>query len=99
MWALRGVVAILETNDRLPAALATRLYEAGESAMGGTWFTVTLDDGRRYGLSTGNMIDILVLPEGVVPSMVVDVTPHDEGEGLPRLDFPSDSAWCLYTRE
>jgi hypothetical protein len=93
---IEEVTAILETNDRLPAALATRLYEAGESSMGGTSFAVVMRDGRRFAVSTGNLVDLVELPSEVSPSDVIDVIPHDRGEGLPQLGSAHDYAWCLY---
>jgi hypothetical protein len=93
--AIEDIRRIEETHDRLPPEIANRLY--WESAMGGTFFTVTLADGRRFAVGTGNQVDIVRLPDGVTPDMIIEDVPHDQGEGLPTLETP-DLVWCLYRR-
>jgi hypothetical protein len=52
------VVGIEESPTRIPAHPASKMYEAGESAMGGCIFTLVLEDGRRPPCSTGNAVDL-----------------------------------------
>jgi hypothetical protein len=61
----------------LPARFANILYEAGESGMGYCAFSVELRDHRRLYFVTGNAVDFLNWPEGVLPDDVIGVTPHD----------------------
>jgi hypothetical protein len=99
--ALQDVVEIQESRHRLPAALANKLYEAGESGMGYTVFTVVLRDGRRLPYVTGNAVDFPTLPPGVTSDDIVDVLPH-EGRNALKSPGPAPEetdaayAWCLY---
>jgi hypothetical protein len=91
------VVRIEESPSRIAPDLANRLLEAGETAMGGTRFTLVLRDGRRVNASTGNAVDFPGLPDGVAAGDVVDVITH---EHVGTMDVAmADPAywWCLYT--
>ena len=68
---------IRESRWRLPIELAERMYGAGESRMGGFDFVLVLRDGRELVYSTGNLFDFLTFPEGVGPSDVADLRPHE----------------------
>ncbi|MCA1695051.1 MAG: hypothetical protein LC749_10100, partial [Actinobacteria bacterium] len=96
------VVSLEESPFRLPARLATKMYEAGESGMGYCFFTLVLHDGRRLPMSTSNAVDFPDLPAGISPEMVADVLPH-EGRDLVWQDGadgpsppPQAVRWCLY---
>jgi hypothetical protein len=89
------VVKIEESPIRIPAHLANKMYEAGESAMGGCFFTLVLDDGRRVPCATGNAVDFLELPADVTPGMMVDLLPH-EGREAREPVRGADYFWCLY---
>jgi hypothetical protein len=96
--ALATVARIEPSPDRLPAHIATRLYEAGESGMGYCVFTLMLRDGRHLGCVTGNAVDFVSLPADVRPSDIVDVQPGAgprDGSGLGSAKY----AWCLYEQE
>ena len=95
--SIEEVASISDSPARLPAALATRLLDAGESGMGYTKFTLVLRDGRRINAMTGNAVDFPALPLGVSAADVVEVVPqvHD-GEPVPASPEPS-YLWCLYT--
>jgi hypothetical protein len=98
--SVQDVVAVEESPHRLPAALANRLYERGESGMGYTIFTVVLRDGRRLPRVTGNAVDFPALPDGVTTGDIVDVL-HEGREAFtdrrPSADEGTASyAWCLY---
>ena len=99
---LGRISAIHDSPARLPAALANKLYAAGESGMGYFVFTVVLRDGRQLAFVPGNAVDFPSLPHGVTSSDIVDVLPGTGwAEGLrDRPPLPSESAadylWCLY---
>ncbi len=86
---------IEESPIRLPAGLAEKVYNAGESGMGYVKFVVKLRDGRDIPFLTGNAVDFLNWPEGVGPGDAVDVVTHDgrsesaDRHGLTYL-------WCLF---
>lgn len=95
---LADVAAIEPSPHRLPADIATRLYEAGESGMGYCVFTLVLRDGRPLGRVTGNAVDFVALPADVRPSDIIDVQPGvgpRDGTGLRTAQY----AWCLYEEE
>src|SRR6266542_3300388 len=71
------VVQINESPSRLPARLATKMYEAGESGMGYCRFILILRDGRRLPYVTGDAVDFVDLPPGVTPDHVLDLLPHE----------------------
>jgi hypothetical protein len=86
---------IEESPSRIPARLANKMYEAGESAMGACFFTLVLNDGRRVPCVTGNAVDFLELPAGVTPAMMVDLLPHERREASDPIRG-ADYIWCLY---
>jgi hypothetical protein len=98
--SIEDVVAIEESPHRLPASLANKLYEWGESGMGYTLFTVVLRDGRRLPRVTGNAVDFPALPDGVTSGDIVDVerTGRDVFvDRMPRADERTARyAWCIY---
>lgn len=84
--SMADVVGIEDSPRRLPAVLANKIYEAGESGMGYVVFTVVLNDGRRLPYVTGNAVDFPSLPPGVTTDDVADVLPHEgRGEFVDRL--------------
>jgi hypothetical protein len=99
---LSDVSHIEESPARIPARLATKMYEAGESAMGGCFFVLVSADGRRFPCVTGNVVDVVDLPADVRPLDLVDLVPHDRGRPADirpasREQWIGPSfAWCLY---
>jgi hypothetical protein len=89
------VDALAESPSRLPARLANKLYEAGESGMGYTIFTVVFADGSRQAYGTGNAIDFVAYPEGKGQGDVLDVLPH-EGRNAEPASCP-EYYWCLFS--
>lgn len=94
---IRDVVEIADSPSRLPAPFADRLYEAGESGMGYTVFTVLFRDGATMAVGTGNAVDFVDYPEGQSSETVVDVVSH-AGRDDPRLQKAPDYFWCLFER-
>jgi hypothetical protein len=95
--SIDDVVGIEESPSRIAPDLANRLLEAGETAMGGTRFTLVLRDGRRVNASTGNAVDFPGLPDGVAAGDVVDVIPHEHTGTMDAAMADPAYWWCLYT--
>jgi hypothetical protein len=91
------VVRIEESPSRIAPDLANRLLAAGETAMGGTRFTLVLRDGRRVNVSTGNAVDFPGLPDGVAAGDVVDVIPHEHTGTMDVAMADPAYWWCLYS--
>lgn len=89
------VVAIRDSPDRLPAAVARQVYESGESGMGYTIFTLMFRDGTARAYVTGSAIDFVTFPAGKTAKDIVSVVPHRGREESPFSD-PIAYAWCLY---
>jgi hypothetical protein len=94
--SIDDVVRIQESPSRIAPDLANRLLEAGETAMGGTRFTLVLRDGRRVNASTGNAVDFPGLPDGVAAGDVVDVIPHEHTGTSDVAMADPPYWWCLY---
>jgi hypothetical protein len=92
---VQQVAEVRECSDRLPPAFANRLYEAGESGMGYTIFTLCFSDGTRAAYSSGNALDFVVYPEGKSAADVVGVLPH-EGREDPNLRLAPVHRWCIF---
>ena len=102
---ITDVVKIEESPVRLPAKLATKMYQAGESGMGHCVFTLVLKDGQELPYITGNAVDFPNLPDDVDSSMIIDLLPHEgrdeiqDGRGNYTHDpykHGADYYWCLY---
>lgn len=89
------VAELRESPSRLPVQFASKLYEAGESGMGYTIFTLIFRDGSRAAFVAGNAIDFIDYPVGQSPATVVDAIPH-VGRGDPTMRTSPSYAWCLY---
>jgi hypothetical protein len=89
------LTGITESPSRLPASMANRLYQAGESGMGYCVFTVVFRDGSRRVFVSGNAVDFIEYPEGFTPQDVLDVIPHAGRQDPTQFDAPGN-AWCLY---
>jgi hypothetical protein len=90
---LQDVTAIEESLYRMPAQLANKMYAAGESAMGGCFFSLLLRGGDRVSYSCGNAIDFVGLPADVSWSDVVDLVPHERAADAHGC---MDYGWSLY---
>src|SRR5262249_46823858 len=73
---LADVRAIAGSPTRLPPDIAWRLYEAGESGMGYTVFTLVFADGWRQSYVCGNAVDWVIMPAGRTIADIRDVMPH-----------------------
>jgi tRNA nucleotidyltransferase (CCA-adding enzyme) len=96
-------VARIESSPwRLPAELATKIYQEHESGMGYFVFTVVMRDGTRLAFSTGNVVDFPLWPKGVDPADAVDVVPHAGRELLRERSAMASAVegevqWILYS--
>jgi hypothetical protein len=97
--SIRHVGAIEDSPLRLGPTLADRVYEAGESGMGYTIFTVHMKDGRSLPFSTGGAVDFPNWPPGVDPKDAVSVEPHVGREHFQASGSAKslDYLWCLYS--
>ena len=87
--------ALAESPRRLPARFANKLYASGESGMGYKIFTVVFADGYHQSYSSGNAVDFIRYPEGLGPTDLVEVLPH-EGRNADPVRCP-EYYWCLFS--
>ncbi|MFS4505245.1 hypothetical protein ACMA46_03320 [Clavibacter sp. Sh2141] len=100
-FEVEDVARIEDSPLRLPAELAERIHEAGESGMGYLRFLVRMRDGSTLPFVTGGSADFPAWPPGVSPADAVDVVPHGGRElFLHRPPTPHESGapslWLLY---
>lgn len=75
--SIDAVEHIEDCPHRLPADLATRIHNAGESGMGYCLFTARFSDGTKTVFNVGSSgLDFVDCPEGKSPKDIVDVVPH-----------------------
>lgn len=91
------VQSIEPTDERLPAALATDLYAAGESGMGYEIFVINMLDGSQPVFVTNNVVDFPDYPDGFDASAAVSVLPH-HGRERSRRGFRGsrEFEWCYF---
>jgi hypothetical protein len=94
------VVRIEKSPLRMPARLATKLYEAGESGMGYEIFKMVTRSAGTIVYVTGNIVDFPDLPDGVNTLDIVDVLPH-EGRNESKTSYRQGAPfkWCFYVKE
>ena len=93
---IEDVVDIEESPSRLPAKFANKLYEAGESGMGVTIFTVVFRHGVRQVFAAGNAVDFISYPEGKSSADIRDVLPH-KGRESAEITRAPEYYWCIYS--
>jgi hypothetical protein len=91
---LADVRGIADSPTRLPPPIAWRLYEAGESGMGYTLFTLVFADDWRQSYVCGNAVDWVIMPTGRTTSDIREVLPH-EGSRVEHL-VGENYFWCLH---
>jgi len=92
---IRDIATLRECSSRLPPAFANRLYEAGESGMGFSIFTLRFSDGTSAAYCSGNAVDFIDYPEGKSGRDIVDLIPH-VGRGDPQLRNAPELRWCIF---
>jgi hypothetical protein len=97
------VAEFSESPFRIPAPLARKAYDAGESGMGYMIFTLELQDGSQVPCVTGSAyVDFVLLPEGVRSNMIVNLRPHKGREEIDKSGRSSadtqarDELWCPF---
>jgi hypothetical protein len=93
------VVAISESDRRLPAGLATKLYQAGESGMGYECFEVSAHNHEDFACITYNVVDFPDLPDTVRTKDIRNVFPHRGRERYQTplcFDKAPDFKWCYF---
>lgn len=94
-----AVAEIVPIDKRLPAALASKLSQAGESGMGYESFEVKAESRENFFCITYNVVDFPALPDEVTAAQILNVYPHrgQEWYGSPRcLDKPPEFTWCYF---
>jgi hypothetical protein len=89
------VVAVAGSPSRLPPDIANTIYQAGESGMGYSIFTLVFRDGSRQAYGSGNAVDFIEYPTGLKATDIVDVIPHEGRENRSRKT-PPEYYWCLF---
>jgi len=92
---IENVVDIDESPNRLPVAIADQIYRAGESCMGGCYFTLHFRDGTAQAYGAGGAVDFVSLPIGQKAQDIVRVEPH-AGRNEPGLRIGLTYHWCLF---
>lgn len=92
---IQDIESVVESPNRLLAKIANRIYEAGESGMGYTVFTLVFGDGSRQSYLTGDAVDFIDYPDGKTANDVLEVLPHVGRDTQPRSGRPY--YWCLYS--
>lgn len=87
--------ALKESPYRLPAPMASQIYQAGESGMGYTVFTVLFNDGTDQAYLTGNAVDFIHYPYGKGLKDVDSVRPHVGQHSDCRIG--PNYSWCLFS--
>lgn len=93
------VAEIVPSDKRLPAALASKLYQAGESGMGFECFEVAAEGRENFSCITYNVVDFPELPDEVTTAQILNVYPHrgQERFGTSRcFDKPPKITWCYF---
>lgn len=88
------VTGLRSSPERLPADLASKIYRYRESSMGGRTFVLIDKAGVRRVCQTGDAVDFLAFPRGLVPSDIADAEPATP-EDLPVIRGAPYS-WCVY---
>ena len=91
------IVEVRESEWRIPKEHADRLYSAGESGMGYTFFVAEFSDGLRQAYLGGNALDFIHCPEGRTPNDIVEVHPHAGRMASDPISLP-EFLWCPYHR-
>lgn len=93
--SIQDVSRIEPSPHRLPAPMAQRLYDAGESGMGYVLFEITYQDGSRSAHVAGGAVDFVTLAPGKTTDDIADVVPHGGRNKRRNLPAP-EYYWCLY---
>jgi len=73
---ITDVIKITESPHRLPPNISQKIYQGGETAMGGTIFTIEFSDNTEQLYGCGSLIDFLPLPPGKTMNDIINVRLH-----------------------
>jgi hypothetical protein len=93
---IEDVSEIEESPSRLPAKIANKIYDAGESGMGYCVFTLIFNDGSTQAYITGNAVDFVPLPAGKAARDIEDVLTQ-EGRQAKNQGHGLKYYWCIYS--
>jgi len=93
--ALENIIELRNSSFRLPAKFATKLYEAGESGMGYSIFTVKFSGGSTQACKCGGAVDFVLYPDAKSSADVTDVEPHVGRDA--NLFYAPKFSVCLYS--
>lgn len=93
---IEDVVAIYESPNRLPAHLANKIYEGGESGMGYCIFKIVYDNHSTLDILTGNAVDFVPSATGLSTKNIKDVLPHQGSREKYARGLIYH--WCLYNK-
>ncbi|HYM39657.1 MAG TPA: hypothetical protein VEY12_05875, partial [Thermoplasmata archaeon] len=98
---VESVKAVKASPSKTPIAIEKRMYQHGETRMGGFVVTFVLRDGRRFVYSGGDFCEFVSVPSGYTPDDIEDVV----FEGYPRMNLGKtkwiespDWKWCIFER-
>lgn len=94
---IEDVAEIRESELRLPARFADRVYAAGECGMGGNIFSVRFRNGQELTFIGGSVVDFIRYPLGLTMKDVVSVSSASRG-AKDKIELP-DYYFCLYSEE
>lgn len=94
---IQDLSSIETSASRLPAEIANKIYDAGESGMGYCVFTLVFGDHTRQAYVTGNAVDFVPMPDEKTIAEIIDVIPH-EGRQSENLLHGLNYYWCLFSR-
>ncbi len=93
---IENVSEITDSPSKLPAKIANKIYEAGESGMGYCVFTLVFTDCSTQAYVTGNAVDFVPLPSDKFAGDILDVIPH-EGRRAKSQWHGLEYYWCIYS--
>ena len=94
---VKTLTKIVRSRHCLPTRFANQLYQAGESGMGYTIFTVHFSDGSRMPVASGNAVDFVPYPVGQSAETVVAVEPNVGRDERPQSGLRYH--WCLFQHQ
>jgi hypothetical protein len=100
MIDVRDVAEVSQSESQLLPEFANQLYQGGENSMGGTYFSLSMKDGKLYYYQLGGILDFVAYPVGYgmhdVSSVKKGIPWQTKLEVKDRIPPVPDYAWCLF---
>lgn len=93
---IEDVKEIYDSPNRIPPAMAEKLYDAGETITGFSLFTVFFENNTSLEVLAGTVVDFIPMPEGLSTQNIIDILPH-KGKRTDYVIAPTYH-WCLYKK-